>query len=319
MTDAKNIDDMTYAEFDRKHSDPYARRQQSQFYFCPNEDRFSHVVRQVSAELKGEPAYFMGIVGGVDMAWNYIAALAPERSFLFDVSQKAIDYQGVRMEALRGVRALEDYYGNLLCMSDQEKELLRHVPDSEKMWEVTSDYEPDMMRFAECCRQTARNLGHEEMTDDFADVLVDMKFRKQAVHRSISYANRLISQRELAHSWMVGPNLARMVNQAEEGRIKACRQDLYNGFAGFAQDMIDAYGVKNLVVYLSNVPEISGKAKLQGIPHVITDNRTSSQRLAHIFQGSDEKVDRLWIIGSDHSKNRILGGKNVQPVWKKQQ
>ncbi len=327
MSDAKTINEMTYGEFDRQYSDKETKPYLCPFYFSSNEDKFSDVVDALSQErlsdVVGEigderrcaSVHFMGVVGGVDMAWNYIAALQPERSFLFDISTKPILYHGLRMDALRGAKRLEDYYGNLLCMTDEEKKYLGTVKGSDKLWEIISDYEPDMVRFAESCRQTARNLGYDEITDAVSEVLLDMTFRKKSVHRSISYANMLIGQRKVMQSWMVGPNFRRLVEQAEAGQVKASRKDLFNSFSGFADNMVDTYGIKNLVIYLSNVPEMLGNIKRKGASKVISDSRPINERLQTVIEIFENKLDRLWLIDSRLNKNRIIarGGSKYDP------
>jgi len=96
-------------------------KQGSNFYIVPNE----YGTREAIEQLRGtEVDLFVGVIGGVDVVLNYLAALKPKRAALIDINPKASHYFDARAKSIISTNSFEESL-SYLRFSDCLEEVVR--------------------------------------------------------------------------------------------------------------------------------------------------------------------------------------------------
>ncbi len=311
--DSDTIDGLTFAEFQKAFSEGETNEYLCNFYKAPNETQFSDVLNRINQERDtSRPLYYMGVVGGVDMDLNYIAGLAPERSFLFDISERPIAYLGLRLAMFAGADTIGDYYLNLMGVHEDDREGFWNINSNEEMMKALNAYHLDPKHVFSRTLQAVKALGYDApLPEHLGDVFFEPEIRRDMAKACLKYIGMMLQDKEAHNSWLVRPNFDVARIKALDGSVKGFNADLFTGFPKAAERLSSAYGMEQLVVYISNVPEIAGRKQRKGTGPV-TDPRPVEERLRETFGDWTEQLDKLWLVDSRLNRNRIIGGKGIK-------
>jgi hypothetical protein len=162
-----------------------------------------------------------------------------------------------------------------------------------------------------------RRLGYVTKEDDDllllqerGDVFFNPYFKRDAAIGIARYMERVLSggRDEGICSWLFNPNFARLQEMARDNRIRGFNVDLFEqGFTDNAELLIDEYGIRNLVLYVCNIPEcldMQYRHAFKG--DSAKADAAMSAALDNVLDPLAAKVDRLWVIDSRAEKNRVL-------------
>jgi hypothetical protein len=319
----EDIDRMTYAEFARRFSVGEPQEAGHRFYLAPNETRFSDVIDRVKAEAGGVPLHYMGVIGGVDMDFHYISALDPEHSFLFDLAREPVHYLGLRLRAFEDAADVGEYFMNLAAVAKADRKGFIKADSMEMFLRLLRWYKTEPGAITSQGSGFMRALGYKNLTPDIVRTFFDAGFRKEAAMACVRYFGRLQSltregDDQLSNCWQ-HHNFRRVQKAALEGRVRAFNADLLCGFGRTAELLRVDYDIRNLVLYISNIPDALwlqlahdirakdskvGDAEFEKVVHEAV-NDTLDATLGPLA----ERVERLWVIASHHEENRIIGTK----------
>jgi hypothetical protein len=299
------VDSLLYGEFKRKFSDQpeKAHAPNTRFCYASNEYLIKGPVDWINMHTKGQPLHLIGIIGGGDTALSYVANLWPERAFLFDASDKAAEYLGLRLSLIKEASNVSEYLLDMLCVRPEHRDTFFNVNGNAALRQRIREYEPDYVAIA---LQGGRFMNKNNIEHSAAanEVYVDPTFRKKAAVECVRYMEHCRDSGQKELSWIETQNYDALRKSAQEGRIKGFCADYFGGFKPTAQAVIQLYGIKNLVVYLSNVTDILERARTQD-QHI--DN---CQRIKEVLDPLSDLVDRMWVIDSKvDGTNRIVYGK----------
>ncbi|MBW2999312.1 hypothetical protein KY339_01460 [Candidatus Woesearchaeota archaeon] len=309
------LDSMTYAMFVEemkfRHKEP-PQEDICLFKAATNEGDFSEAVDRIRMSSQDMELFFMGVMGSGDMVLNYMANIPFKLAFLFDKDDKPIANLGLRLCLFGDVNNSLDYYLNMLCVGDNERSdfLLTQNNDDLNYDELLKKirlYQPDPQRVAKQGEDFMKKLGYTPGNLAIDEVFLDTDFRKMAVIEIIKYAQRMRYDWTEPYSWFFGENLKKLKEFALVGgadglnlsnRIRAFKADFYNKFENVAEELIDAYGIKNLVIYISNIAEIESRISKDHNP----------RRVIHVLEPLAEKLNKLWFIYSKRrdTTNRVI-------------
>ena len=100
------------------------------FYIVPNEYKSKDAIEQLSRE--GIEA-FTGVIGGVDVALNYLVGLKPKKTLLIDLNPQAVEYSRARIQAILDSDTFEESLERLQTENSldrivSQEDLLRDIP-----------------------------------------------------------------------------------------------------------------------------------------------------------------------------------------------
>jgi hypothetical protein len=274
--------------------------------FSTSEREFSDVIEKIREQDPNELS-FMGVAGGVDMVFNYLVNFPFGRAFMFDIDEEALAYLGLRLCLFGDVDNSFEYYLNMLCVGDKEKDDFWLTQNHDQLVEMIRPYQPDPQRVAKQGEDFMKKLGYDPGNLAIDEIFLDTDFRKRAVIEVIKYVRSLRHDWTEPYSWFFGVNLKKLkefafVEGAEglnlSNRIRAFKADFYNKFRNIAEELIEAYGIKNLVVYTSNIAEIESRISKDHTP----------RRAVDVLEPLAEKLDKLWFIYSKKRErvNRVV-------------
>ncbi|MBN1544508.1 hypothetical protein JW898_03535 [Candidatus Woesearchaeota archaeon] len=301
--DRQTIDAMTFAEFAKEFSTG-TPTERSNFYLAPNEYMFSAVDDLIKMVGEGRKHYFMGVIGGVDMAFNHIANLAPENAFLFDVSEKALAYLGLRLCLFRDAENMSDYYLDMIAEKGEDRAKIWNAAGTEELLRNILAHKVNDARATVQGNQHMKSLGYRQSDPVLADILYDPDFRRKAAHEGMRYLEKMLVHKEGHRSWLVKEKYGLLRQMAAENRIRGFNADFFGGFQQSAQRLIKAYGINHLVIYISNLTEIASRIN-RGKEQ--PKNESALARITDVCKPIAEQLESLWVIDSRFAENRILG------------
>jgi hypothetical protein len=256
------VDKFTFAKFAEEFSIKLPEQDTNTFRFgkVPGVYTFQDVVSRIE-DARLPDLYFMGVIGSVDKVFSYVANLNPKRAFLFDEKPQRIPHLGLRLSVLKHSKKVSDNYLNMICADPEAKKLLLNMDRDEMLAFINNllDVNPD-----EVVRQGSgflEDLGYEHpsryIQELFRGSAEDTKFSQRrhfAVEcfQSMEKAEKRFGK-DLA--WTRRGNFTKMWQYAWSNKIKGFYSDLYDGFRGTAKMIVEAYGIRNLAVHISNIGE----------------------------------------------------------------
>jgi hypothetical protein len=319
--DNKRLDQMKYAEFAEAFSVGEPRVSTNRFYAAPNETKCADVVKEIRKDLPQDAVlHYVGVSSSGDRNLDYIASLGAERGFLFDFAAKPRHYLGLRLCLLQDGKIGTEHFMDMLGLKDDEREELRASQSIDETIRLMKRMDIDKKllasRLAGQGANFMRRLGYTTKGDEDpmllqerGDVFYNPEFRREAAIDIARYMERIFSggRDEFMCSWFFGPNFAKLQKMARGNHIRGFNADLFNGFVDQAEILIDEYQMKNLVLYISNIPEILDTRyheEFGGDRQKVVD--ALSRDLDSVFEPLAKKVDRLWVVDSMAEKNRVL-------------
>jgi len=306
MQDMKRIDRLSYADFLERFSRGVEEEERSRFYAAPNEYSFSEISDKIRQDCGKSRLHYIGIIGGVDTDFNYIARLDPEKAFLFDISDKQIAYLGLRLCLLESSSDAGDYYLEMMCASEAEKEFVREkLDDNGGFRGFLRQHVIDMNRLEEQGDRFIERLGYSRDAPHIEEVFFDPVFRKRAMRECVRYVENLADHDEAMRSWISHNGFNRIKEAAREDRIRGFQADIVDGLEDSVKRIIHAEDIDNLVMYISNVREWKSE------PSRKDGSQVGQDSLKCVLDHISDMVKNMWVIESRFSENRIFGKKRT--------
>lgn len=261
--DKETIDSFSFARFAEEFSIkvPGTEDSPQRFRFgrVPGVTDFRSMVSRIDAAMLPE-LYFMGVIGSVDKVFSYIANLNPRKSFLFDSNEHRVLYLGLRTAILKHSKKVSDSYFRMI-QADQaiQKELLKMEEYERKGFINLIDLDGDAIE--KHGRKLLRELGFEHPSGYVSRLFTgrpdDPGFglRRHFANETLESIARAEQKLGSDMAWTEKRKFSMMWQYAVSNRIRGFRADLSDGFSDTAKMIIDAYGIKNLAVYISNIGE----------------------------------------------------------------
>ncbi|MBW2997191.1 hypothetical protein KY349_02505 [Candidatus Woesearchaeota archaeon] len=298
MMDSAQLDKLPYAKFAEEFSimipDAAEERRGYRFVHDPLAGNgFEQIVNSING-LKLPDLHFMGIIGSVDKAFSYIANLNPKRAFLFDNKENKIPQLGLRLCLLKKSKNVSDNYFDMLCVPEGDRKTFMSAVDDHELQGLLKFYDPDPDKIAEQGSYFMNDIGYTHPSQHIRDVFTGeqsekgVEMRKQYARECVQALARAENWLGERNAWSDQFNFVKLWQMTVGNRIRGFYADLYKGFRSSAKRLIEGYGIRNLVVSVSNIPEIEQRDKKKsGEP-----DRT----LVDAFDDLPHSLDRLLVI-----------------------
>ncbi|MBU2561247.1 MAG: hypothetical protein KKD17_03035 [Nanoarchaeota archaeon] len=276
--EARDIDNLTYAEFDGMFSAGAPERGKTD---KPRpESGFAATADMLLADKDEHPLFYFGPIGDVDTAFNYIANLRPEKAFLFG-TRREVGYLGYRLCLFRDADNMMEYYLDMLSAKGDMRKYLWEPSDPEEINRRVLQYEvPPGSSIAQGV-DFLKTLGYRNPPADARDIFFDPSSKRTDALDGVNYLGRMFQSNEGASSWLFADMYRKMKAMAAQDRIRGFSAQFPEGIEGAAAKLIPAYGIRNLVLQL---PEDTGQSE-----------RFTSE-LGQTCQLLTRWVKKLWII-----------------------
>lgn len=292
--DIDKLDDLSYAVF----ADEMILRQSGplddtryEFGMALSSNKFYEMIDRLKDPHLSD-CHLMGVIGDIDTSFNLIANLKPKKAFLFDNDLQKVQYLGLRLHFLKQSASVEENYLKMLRIppGDETAELLRGSDSVDQLVMRIGGLTLDPEAIARHGENLMQNMGYTRGAADVEEVFLDTDFRKRAAIEMVRNRERLRKSVKEGYNWFEKEMMRYLREFAFGHNIKGFHADFYGRFSNAATMLVREYGIKNLVVYASRLPEIERQKA-----------NPNFRSMSDAFRGLPDEVDQLFVI----TKNRL--------------
>lgn len=291
--DSAQLDKLSYSKFAEEFSIkiPDTRKDKTRYEFIRDPWAGSDF-GQIASNINGlnlPDLYLMGIIGSVDKAFSYVANINPKKAFLFDSKEHKIPHLGLRLCLLKRSKNVSDNYFDMLCVPEKDRKTFMSAVDDHELQGLLKFYDPNAEEIERQGNFFMNDLGYTHPNQHIREVFIGdrsergVEMRKHYARECVQALARTERLLGKENSWSDHYNFVKLWQIAVGNRIRGFHADLYDGFESSARRLVEGYGIRKLVVFVSNVPELESLAK-------------KSKALSDAFGDLPKSLDSLRVI-----------------------